>query len=350
MRPSEIHAVLDLALAATKNGDVFNPLFSGDAGLGKSSIIQQWCKKHDLPFIDLRGAYLEAPDLLGWPSIVLKDGRTVTTHNTPDFWPSSGQGVLLIEEPNRATTAVLNTFMQLLTDRKVHMYEFPPGWIIVGAINPENEHYDLNTMDTALKNRFVTFDVEYDKNTFVEYMKNAEWDKSIVTFIESNNWSYVKPENLGNTPGAKYISPRTFHQLNTAVKVGVSSDLEYMVYASILGRNVGKTYYSWRTNERPVLYQDLIKNKKTALQRLEEFSDPNNKKNSQLSITISDIVENKDISDELLADVLVVLPADQGPVLIKELEYVRKDMQILTRICKEYPKVKKYFKEFLAKS
>jgi AAA domain (dynein-related subfamily) len=349
MKPNQIHEVLDLAYTATKNGDVFNPLFSGDAGLGKSAIIQQWCNKNKFPFIDLRGAYLESPDCVGYPNVILKDGRQITKHATPEFWPTEGHGVLLIEEPNRATTAVLNTFMQLLTDRKVHMYEFPPGWMIVGAINPENEHYDVNTMDAALKNRFVTFDVEYDKVSFLEYMKNSNWDKSIITFIESNSWTYTKPENLASTPGTKYISPRTFHQLETALKAKVNTEIEYMVYASILGKNVGKAFYAWKTNEQPVLYNDLVNKTKSALKRLEAFADPNNYKNSQISVTIADILENKDISDELLAKVVLVLPSDQGPVLIKDLEYVRKDMQLLTRLCKNFPEVKKYFQSILNK-
>lgn len=349
MKPSQIHDVLDLAMRATKNGDIFNPLFCGDAGLGKSSVIQQWCKKNSLPFIDLRGAYLESPDVIGFPSVTMENGRQITKHNLPEFWPITGSGVLLIEEPNRATTAVLNTFMQLLTDKKVHMYDFPQGWMIVGAINPENEHYDVNTMDTALKNRFVTFEVEYDKQTFLSYMKKNDWDKSIITFIDSNAWTYVKPENVAATPGAKFVSPRTFHQLNTALNAKVDSDLEYMIYASILGKNVGKSFYAWKNNEKPVLYSDLVNGPKGALKRLAQFADPNNYKNSQISITISDIIENKDITDDLLAQVVLVLPADQGPVLIKDLEYVRKDMQLLTRLCKNFPEVKKYFQDTLNK-
>lgn len=349
MKPSQIHDVLDLALRATRNGDIFNPLLSGDAGLGKSAIVQQWCTKNNLPFIDLRGAYLESPDIIGFPSIVLKDGRQITTHNTPEFWPSSGVGVLFIEEPNRATTAVLNTFMQLLTDRKIHMYNFPKDWLIVGAINPENEHYDTNTMDTALKNRFVTFDVEYDKKTFIDYMKSKEWDKGIITFIEGNQWTYVKPENVATTPGAKYLSPRNFEQLNTSIKAGLESDMEYLVYASILGKNMGKQFYSWKTNERPVTYVDLVEDTKRALKRLKEFSNPESYKNSQISITISDILENKDIKDELLVQVVLTLPADQGPVLIRELSYIRKDQELLKKLCKTYPEVKKYLKDTLDK-
>jgi chromosomal replication initiation ATPase DnaA len=45
MKPIQIMAMLDLALAARKAGKVFNPMFTGEAGLGKSEICQAWVKK-----------------------------------------------------------------------------------------------------------------------------------------------------------------------------------------------------------------------------------------------------------------------------------------------------------------
>ena len=38
MKPSNIFAVLDLAYEARKQGRTLNPIFTGEAGLGKSEI------------------------------------------------------------------------------------------------------------------------------------------------------------------------------------------------------------------------------------------------------------------------------------------------------------------------
>ena len=64
MKPNRITAMLDLAMAARKQGSIFNPCFEGEAGLGKSEIAQAWVAKQRLRnpefgFIDLRIAYLE---------------------------------------------------------------------------------------------------------------------------------------------------------------------------------------------------------------------------------------------------------------------------------------------------
>jgi len=349
MRPSEIFNVLDLAREIRKQQGTFNPLFVGPPGLGKSEIVQAWAKQNSLPFIDLRAAYLESPDVIGFPSIEKVEGRQVTVHNTPDFWPTEGEGVLLLEEVNRANTSVMNTFMQLLTDRKVHKYSLPPGWVVVGCINPEGSEYDVNTMDAALKDRFEIFKVEYDKETFVNFMKSNYWDKSISMFVQSNVWQYFEPSEITSNPGAKYLSPRTFSKLNNVIKSGffMSTDFELMTYKTILGDNVGKTFYNFKYNQRPILYQELLTNTDVAVGMLREYGNPDNLKNDLISITISDIVECNTIDDDLLVKVLEVLPVDHGAGLVRDLEFKRNKEDILGRICAKHSHIKKLFKDVL---
>ena len=45
MRPDRIPEILDLAWAARKMDLIMNPMFVGEAGLGKSAIIRQWVEK-----------------------------------------------------------------------------------------------------------------------------------------------------------------------------------------------------------------------------------------------------------------------------------------------------------------
>lgn len=346
MRPNEMFKILDLAKKVRTQGKVFNPLFVGPPGIGKSEIVQQWCHQNELPFIDLRVAYLEAPDLIGFPTVTYDKGRQVTTHNIPDFWPHEGEGVILLDEVNRGTTAVTNTLMQLLTDRRVHKYTLPEGWFVVSCINPENEHHDVNTMDAALKNRFEIFEVNYDKDTFIHYMNKTEYDEQVQLFIESNAWKYAAPEKVGENAGAKYISPRTFSKLSNARKAGIDPEIEATVYESVLGKNYGIGFYAFVHNERPVRYKDLLDTEKEALKRLKQYSDPKNYKNSHISITIRDIVEDKMVVNELLSKVLLVLPADRSIQLINELEFARdlESGKLLSQLFNEFPKVKEHIK------
>ena len=344
MKPSEINEIMDITQRATKNGYIFIPLFIGPPGVGKSHIVQAWAKQNNLPFIDLRIAYMEAPDLIGFPSIETVDGRQVTVHNVPEFLPHKGEGVLLIEEPNRGTTSVMNCLMQLLTDRTIHKYKLPPGWMIVGCINPDSSDYDTNSMDPALKNRFVTFNVTYDKLTFIEYMEKNNFHKDIIDFIESNTWTFTEPENIQNTPGSKFISPRTISQLNSVMRTNLPETQELTTYESVLGTLVGKAFYNFRHNERPISLIDLQRNPKASLDCLAKYSDSSNYKNGMISITIKDILRDGTIDDDLLTKVLLVIPVDQGMHLITELNYKRGD-DSLEKLLKKEPKLKELYKK-----
>lgn len=344
MEPSKINEILDLAYSIRKSGGVYNPLFVSPPGIGKSEIVQAWCKRKNIPFIDIRAAYMESPDLIGFPSISERNGRQTTVHNIPEFWPYDGEGVIFLDEINRGTTSVLNTFMQLLTDRKIHKHSIPDGWIVVSCINPETAENDVTTMDSALKNRFEIFNVNYDKKTFLSYMKEQNWHQDVQMFVEST-WQYKTPEEIGDAPGVKYVSPRTFAKLNAILQNSNNKELEMTLYESQLGANLGRDFYSFRNNESPVLYKHLVEDFKKSAARLKKFSDPKNYKNGMIYITVKDIIENNEITNELLAKVLDIIPVDQGISLVNELEFKRKDDTLLEKLFKDFPAVKAMFKD-----
>ncbi len=347
MEPNKIFNVMDLAQRARVIGEIFNPLFVGPPGVGKSHIVQAWAKARNVPFIDMRIAYMEAPDLIGFPSIQLIGERQVTVHNIPEFLPYEGIGVLLLEEPNRGTSSVMNCLMQLLTDRKIHKYNLPSGWIIASCINPEGNEYDVTTMDAALKDRFEMFQIDYDKQSLVTHMYDANWHKDVVNFVESNMWTYYRPEKVKNTPGSKYISPRTLSKLNAVLKAGFDREDEMMIYETVLGNNVAKDFFNFKHNESPVTMNQLTKNLPEALKKLIKFSDPNNYKGGMISITVKDIILENTISDDLLATVVSTIPVEKGTALIRDLEIKRKDEGILGRICKSHPQIRDLFRSVL---
>lgn len=350
MRPIEIFDVMDMARRARANDFIFNPLFVGAPGLGKTEIIQEWCEARNLPFIVITSATYEAPDIKGFPRVEIINGKQRQTFATPTMWPDDGEGVIILEEVNRGTTSVMNCWMSLTDKRRgFDEYKLPKGWIVAGCINPENEFNDVNVMDTALKDRFEIFEVNYDKATHLDFMKKTDYHPSIQHFIETGTWTYSKPEDVGNLAGTKYLSPRTYSKLNAALKSNIPENLELTTYESILGKNVGQTFFQFTTDQQPILYKDILNSTKKALAKLEDFSNPDNYKSGHITITIRDIVEKNDISDELLSKVCLVIPADQSQDLLKQLSFKRKDNELLARIFKDFPEVKKYLKNILDK-
>lgn len=352
MKANKIFDVLDLALRARDQGRIFNPCFISEPGIGKTEMQQQWAKSQgdDFGVLVLTLSNYDPPDFKGFPNIITDSkGRQRQTFATPDFWPDSGRGIIILEEMNRAPTSIMQCILSLGDARRgFDGYKLPEGWIISASINPEGGDCDVNTMDPALKDRFEMFNVTYDKKGFVEYMNVSEWHRDIVNFVESNTWGYKTPSEVGNAAGAKYISPRTFSKLNAALLAGITGDLEHIVYDTELGSLVAKDFYNFRYNETPVMMSDLRKNLRSSLKKLQKFSNPDNYKNGMISLTVKDIIEDKTIEDELLVEVIKVIPVEQSTGLIRDLEFKRKDEQLLLRLCSQYKEIKDLYKAILA--
>jgi len=344
MKPSHISTVLNLATEARKINQIMNPLFTGEAGLGKSSAAQAWVKEKrktnpKFGFIDLRIAYMEAPDLIGFPESEKDENGVIRTkHRLPEFWPTEGEGLLLIEEPNRGTTGVMNCLMQLLTDRKVHNYELPPGWIIAGCINPDSSEYDVNTMDAALKDRFEEFEIEYDAISFMDLIENLNWHQNVQMFVRSGMWAYKTTKEVAQ--GGKYISPRTWSKVNAAELAGVGNqrNLHRITVQSILGKDIGNEYHKFCFDQAPVTASDLLKNETHALERLRLYSDPNTYQGDMIAATVESIEKNyggktakaDQVDEDLMARVAKIIPADHAVNLIKSCGFKQSKGQITT--------------------
>lgn len=344
---------MDLAYEARKQGRAINPMFTGEAGLGKSEITQMWVKKQQqrnpgFGFLDLRIAYMEAPDLIGLPeNEVLADGSKITSHYSPDFWPRDmeSEGLILLEEPNRATTGTMNCLMQLLTDFKVHKYTLPKGWMIAACINPDSSEYDVNTMDAALKDRFVEFEVEYEHMTFVDFMDAAKYHESVQMFVGSGIWTYKSTKEIGKD--GKYISPRTWSKVNAAEMAGVnkSRQLHRLTVQSILGKDIGNEYHKFCYDSAPVTASDIIKDRSAAFKRLTLQSDPQTYQGDMIAATVESIEKHygglkkdcaKDqIDEDTMAEVAKIIPADHAVNLIKTCGYKQSKGQI-TNFFKEF--------------
>ena len=352
MKVDKIEEILDLAVEARKQGLAFNPMFVGEAGLGKSEAVRAWVKQQQkkdesFGFVDFRTAYYEGPDFVGFPETYKdEDGKLRMIHALPKMWPTKGRGLILFEEPNRGNTMVMNCLMQILTDREVGTeYKLPEGWIIAGAMNPEGAKYDVSAMDTALADRFEFFSIDYDHNTFIDYIEIAKWDAKIQMFLKSSQWAYMTPDKIGKD--GKYISPRTWSKMNAAEKAGGSSSpkkrpLHHILCRSILGKHIGEMYWKSCWDDAPVLASDILKNKEKAIAKLALQSTPGSTySGDKVDMTVQSVVDNyggwfegrkgsdgKDylrdentIDEPTMVEIAKVIPADQAVNLLKSCGY-----------------------------
>jgi hypothetical protein len=181
-----------------------NILISGGAGLGKSQTVQQVAVEHGYLLIDLRCAYLERPDILGYP--VPNTQTNQTEFLTPNwqallFDAKNKKVILFLDELNRADTSLLNTLMELLTERCIMQRHVKcKELVVISAINPVSDEYiGTNDLDLALKSRFFfKIEVSEHKPSTVAYLKTKysnELQASLLEFYE-NIENKLQPREL----------------------------------------------------------------------------------------------------------------------------------------------------------
>ncbi len=159
-----VAAVLDLAYRSGRAA-----LLEGPTGIGKSELVRQVARQLGIGFAVLDLSLLEPPDLVGLP--VISENRTA--YATPSALPTGGNGILLLEELNRADRSVQQPALQLLTARRLHEYELPAGWVPFAAINPEDGEYQVTPLDPALRSRFLVLKVRADVRSWREWAVTA---------------------------------------------------------------------------------------------------------------------------------------------------------------------------------
>lgn len=199
--------VLDLAYRARRP-----ILLEGPTGIGKSQIVTEFAKACGLQVVILDLSLLEPPDLIGLP--VIEGGRT--RYASPAELPVSGRGILMMEELNRAEIPVMQPALQLLSARRLHAYELPPDWICAAAINPEDEDYQVNRLDPALRSRFLQLSVRADRETWLSWAARANVHPVIARLVRDHDdvfeqasprsWTYasdlllsIRPEERGKS-------------------------------------------------------------------------------------------------------------------------------------------------------
>ncbi len=158
-------------------------LLEGPTGIGKSELVRQVARQLGVGFAVLDLSLLEPPDLVGLP--VIAESRTA--YATPTALPTGGHGILLLEELNRADRSVQQPALQLLTARRLHEYELPPGWVPFAAINPEDGEYQVTPLDPALRSRFLNLKVRADVKSWRVWAANAGVHAIIRTLAASHD-------------------------------------------------------------------------------------------------------------------------------------------------------------------
>ena len=244
-------AVLELAYRARRA-----VLLEGPTGIGKSEVVRRVADKLGVATVVLDLSLLEPPDLVGLP--IIADGRT--TYAPPRVLPQGGAGILMLEELNRAERYIQQPALQLLTARRLHEYELPPGWVCFAAINPETSDYQVTPLDRALRARFLTLQVRADRSAWLAWAQTSGVHPAIISLAQQHErllddvpprtWTFasivlssLRPEDLADGALLRdalggYLPPAWVEAL-LATKDAWTSKLDFDVRALLSGYAAG---------------------------------------------------------------------------------------------------------------
>jgi hypothetical protein len=194
----------------------------GSQGIGKTESVKQVARELDIPYSVLRlGSMQDTGDMLGMMQVVkYNDGTEMSVYAPPSWFKTiheKGSGILFIDEINRCKPQLQDAVMQLLDQGRFNDFVLPENAIIVGAMNPNTDEFDVNEFDAAFIDRIVAVPVFNTMEDVLSFAIQNNWDSDIVDFI-----AYAGNDLLlsGSTklPPKKFTA-RSLRQLNDFMPV-----------------------------------------------------------------------------------------------------------------------------------
>src|SRR6201987_1690299 len=211
MKPSELFEALHALITERVPLHIW-----GACGVGKSQIIAQVASDLGWQFLDIRAVQLEPVDLRGLPRITANHAEWVP----PKFLPTSGQGILFLDELTAAPQMTQAGCYQLVLDRKLGEYQLLEGWVVIAAGNPASERGVHFSMPRPLRNRFVHLDLEPDFEDWTKWAVKASIRPEIIAFLR------FKPALLHDADATSDVNawptPRSW-EMTSSVLTGFAS-------------------------------------------------------------------------------------------------------------------------------
>ena len=181
MKPSKLYEALHALIGERVPLHIW-----GACGVGKSQIVRQVADDLDYDFLDVRAVHLDPVDLRGLPRIAANQTEWIP----PKFLPTSGKGILFLDELTSAPQMTQAGCYQLVLDRRLGEYTLPDDWVVLAAGNPASERGVHFSMPRPLRNRFVHLELEPDLDDWSKWAVKAQVRPEIIAFLR------FKPELL----------------------------------------------------------------------------------------------------------------------------------------------------------
>ena len=238
----------------------------GEAGIGKTAVVEQVAKKRGMTYCKINLSQLEeVGDLVGFPmKEVLLQWKTKEGQSKTRWWPESlldkvPQGVQVTsttrmgyappawvpreENPNgvliclddfsRANPLFMQATMELINTASYISWKLPKNTNIVLTSNPDDGEYSVSSLDNAQKTRFVNFNLKLNVEDWASWAEFNQIDSRCINFELLYGEEIFKKHNQVQT-----INPRAYTTFCKAIS-GISDWNDDKALALILNISKG---------------------------------------------------------------------------------------------------------------
>lgn len=275
---------------------------------------------------------------------------TQTRYSLPHFWPTSGRGILVLDELNRGGKNTESALLEVVRERKLSLagYKVPPGWIVIGLINPPSGNFLVRDMDPAMESRWAIFDFGPETDEWLDYARRANLNEDVQRFAAE------MPQFIGldyfENPIIKDLKPRP-RRLETLslLMEAVPEDLVFECARGTLGPEGAMSFMEVRkAKDKPVKGEQVLKEYAKVQKSIKRYTEA--ARNDLVSYTVNDLLD--------------ILKARKEELEAKEMDHIvhflkdcAKDLQIVfarqlgnnpagSNLRKHYDQLKKDSKEF----
>ena len=243
--------VLDFNIATGNN-----LIALGMAGTGKTEMAEQAAKRMGYKSIYLNLAVLEAPDLIGLPTVTA-DKRV--EYATPQFMPREDQAerdsnnnlikyVMLVDEIDKAKPELQNPLLEFLQSHCINGTKMAIQAIIATGNLPEEGAFS-QPISHALTNRCKVYKLTHSFEAWRDWAQGSAINPLVIGFL-SKNQEYLCMASVEGDPTAYCRpSPRSWTQaareLDQTDSKRHSVDFQSMIVAGRVGTAAAVKFRTW---------------------------------------------------------------------------------------------------------
>lgn len=277
------------------------PFVWGYQGIGKTQTVAQVAKKNNLGFVHLHLATQEVGDLVGLLSINPVTGTV--SHARPEWFPTEGEGIIFLDELNRAHPDVIQAMFSFITSKTIHTHVLPKGWKIIAAGNYNNDQFNVtDTSDAAWMSRFAHIQLEPTVTEFISYAETRGCE-TVAAFIQDHSAMLeAKPkekEVLSVTPDRRswieMIGPLEEEEMEDSIR--------FEVYSGIVGTAAAAAFFAFnKTANRSIKLRDIMRDYGKVRVRVLEANKAKDTRFDLLSAPIDELTHKLGENPKLLTE------------------------------------------------